>query len=366
MKSRTLKAAGACGVLLIAVATAACSSSSSSSSSSSAATTGSSSPATASKTYTIYLSNNFVGNDWRVQMEKEATVAAGLAPFKGKVNLVITNAGATVPDQISSLQAIVATKPAAILVDASSPTALNPVINEACAKGIVVVNFDQTVTAPCAYKIFTNFVLGEQLSAKWMVAQLHGKGNVYEDTGLAGAPISATISNAWKSVLSNYPDIHVIGTYQGQYALGPEQQGVASLLAAHSNVNGILTQGYCTGAIKALQAAGHALVPMLCQSYNQTYVALAQDKGASGFIMANPAWLSILAMQTAVQALQGQHPAMTDELTPPCFYAGGSSPSGASCQAIKIGVNAFPNLSPGLTLPPSPPFMTIQPAQVVP
>ncbi|HJZ01480.1 MAG TPA: substrate-binding domain-containing protein, partial [Streptosporangiaceae bacterium] len=167
-------------------------------------------------------------------------------------------------------------------------------------------------------------------------------------------------------VLSNYPNIHVVGTYQGQYALGPEQQGVASLLAAHSNVNGILTQGYCTGAIKALQAAGHALVPMLCQSYNQTYVALAQDKGASGFIMANPAWLSVLAMQTAIQALQGQHPAMTNELTPPCFYAGGSSPAGASCQAIKIGVNAFPNLSPGLTLPPSPPFMTIQPAQVVP
>ena len=54
-------------------------------------------------------------------MEKEATVAAGLAPFKGEVNLHITNAGATVPDQISSLQAIVATKPNAILVDASSP-----------------------------------------------------------------------------------------------------------------------------------------------------------------------------------------------------------------------------------------------------
>jgi ribose transport system substrate-binding protein len=354
-------------VLLFAFVTAACSSSSSSAPSSATSTTASSgSAAAAAKTYTIYLSNNFVGNDWRVQMEKEATVAAGLAPFKGEVNLHITNAGATVPDQISSLQAIVATKPDAILVDASSPTALNPVITEACAKGIVVVNFDQTVTAPCAYKIFTNFVLGEQLSAKWMVAQLHGKGNVYEDTGLAGAPISATITSAWKSVLDNYPNIKVVGTYQGQYALGPEQQGVASLVAAHSNVQGILTQGYCTGAIKALQAAGHALVPMLCQSYNQTYVALAQDKGASGFIMANPAWLSVLAMQTAIDALKGQHPAMSDELTPPCFYAGGSSPAGASCQAIKIGVNAFPNLSPGLTLPPSPPFMTISPASVVP
>jgi ribose transport system substrate-binding protein len=323
-------------------------------------------PKAASKPYTIYLSNNFVGNDWRVQMEKEATVASGLAPFKGVTKIIVTNAAATVPAQIASLQAIVAKKPAAIIVDASSPTALNPVITQACAKGIVVVNFDQTVTAPCAYKIFTNFVLGEQLSAKWMVAQLHGKGNVFEDTGLAGAPISATISNAWASVLKKYPAIKVIGTYQGQYALGPEQQGVASLVAAHSNVNGILTQGYCTGAIKALQAANHALVPMVCQSYNQTYVALAKDAGASGFIMANPAWLSVLAMQTAVKVLEGHSQAKTDELTPPCFYKGGSSPSGATCQAIKIGVNAFPSLSPNLTLPPSPPFMTIKPSQVVP
>jgi ribose transport system substrate-binding protein len=320
----------------------------------------------ASPPYTIYLSNNYVGNDWRVQMEKEATVAATLAPFKGKVNLHITNAGNTVPDQIASLQAIVARKPSAILIDAGSPTALNPVISQACSEGIVVVNFDQVVTNPCAYKVFSNFVTGEQQSAKWLVADLHGKGNVFEDTGLAGAPISATISNAWASVLKSHPGIKVVGTYQGQYALGPEQEGVASLLAAHPNVNAILTQGYCTGAIKALQAAGKPLVPMLCQAYNQTFVALATDKGASGYIMANPAWLSVLAMQTAVKVLSGQSVPKTDELSPPCFYKGGSSPAGSTCQAIAVGVNAFPSLSPDLTLPPSPPFMSIKPSQVVP
>jgi ribose transport system substrate-binding protein len=312
------------------------------------------------------LSNNFVGNDWRIQMEKEATVAATMPYFKGEVNLTVVNAADSVTAQIESLQAIVAKHPAAILVDASSLTALNPVIARACAAGIVVVNFDQQVSAPCAYRIFTNFVAGEQLSAKWMAGVLHGKGNVFEDTGLAGAPISATISNAWTSVLKNYPGIKVVGTYQGQYAMGPEQQGVASLLAAHSDVNGILTQGYCTGAIKALQAAGHALVPMLCQSYNQTYLALVQQKGAQGFIMANPAYLSILAMRTAVEVLEGHSQPKTDELVPPCFYHGGASPAGGKCLPIKLGVNAFPSLSPDLTLPVSPPFMTMNPAKVNP
>jgi hypothetical protein len=106
---------------------------------------------------------------------------------------------------------------------------------------------------------------------------------------------------------------------------------------------------------------------MVCQAYNQTFVALATDKGerlASSW--PTPAWLSVLAMQTAVNVLSGKTEAKTDELQPPCFFSGGSSPMGGGCQAIKIGVNAFPNLSPNLTLPASPPFMTINPSSVNP
>lgn len=35
------------------------------------------------KPYTIYLSNNFVGNDWRQQMERVATVSVNKGPLKG-------------------------------------------------------------------------------------------------------------------------------------------------------------------------------------------------------------------------------------------------------------------------------------------
>jgi ribose transport system substrate-binding protein len=321
---------------------------------------------TATKPYTIVLSNNYLGNDWRIQMEKEATVAATLSPFKGVVSLRVVNADNTVTAQISSLDSIIASKPDAIIIDAGSPTALNPEIAKACSAGIVVINFDQVTTAPCAYKIFTNFTAGETAAATWLASVLKGKGEVFEDTGLAGVPISATITDAWNAVLAKNPGIKVEGTYQGQYALAPEQQGVSSLLTAHPKVSAILTQGYCTGAIAALKADGDALVPMLCQAYNGTFLALAKDKGASGFIMANPAWLSVLAIQAAVNVLEGKTVAKTDEIVPPCFYAGGTSPTGYNCQAIKVGVNAFPSLSPLLTNPASPPFMTISPASIAP
>src|SRR5690348_9423848 len=78
------------------------------------------------KKYTIYLSNNFVGNDWRQQMERVAQVSVNKGPLAGRVDLKIENVENTAQAQINSLNNIIRAKPAAILIDASSAEALNP------------------------------------------------------------------------------------------------------------------------------------------------------------------------------------------------------------------------------------------------
>ena len=45
--------------------------------------------------------------------------------------------------QINSLNNIIREKPDAILIDAGSGEALNPVVQKACAAGILVISFDQ-------------------------------------------------------------------------------------------------------------------------------------------------------------------------------------------------------------------------------
>src|SRR5690606_19979401 len=117
--------------------------------------------------------------------------------------------------------------------------------------------------------------------AEWLAVQMGGEGNVLLDRGLAGAPISATLQSGFEAVLANYPGIRIVGMYNGEYALGPEQSGVAALLAANPQVDGILTQGYGTGAMRALQDAGRPLVPVTAFSYNGTAVACVQTEGAS-------------------------------------------------------------------------------------
>ena len=146
--------------------------------------------------------------------------------------------------------------------------------------------------------------------AEWMAEQLGGKGNVIVDRGLAGAPISAQLQNGYEAVLAKYPDIKIVGYYNGEYALGPEQSGVAALLAANPQVDGILTQGYGSGAMQALKDAGRPIVPVTGFSYNGSAVACAETEGAKCILGANPAWLSSEALKLAVEILDtGKKPA---------------------------------------------------------
>ena len=318
------------------------------------------------KPYKIYLSNNFVGNDWRQQMERVAEVSVKKGPLAGRVDLKIENVEGTVQAQINSLNNIIRSKPDAILIDAASAEALNPTIKKACDAGIVVVSFDQVVSEPCAYALESDWTRIPAVLAEWMAASLNGKGKVFVDRGLAGAPISAQLEKGYLDVLAKYPGIEVIGNYNGEYALGPEQAGVASLLAAHPEVDGILTQGYGSGAIKALQDAGRKIVPVTAFSYNVAATTCAQTEGAACILGSNPAYLSSEAIKLAVDILDGKpKPADRHILVNGDFLAtnGGEWKStlypDAVIQKIEIGKNAWPDRPPGLTLPITPDWVEI-------
>jgi ribose transport system substrate-binding protein len=322
---------------------------------------------TAANKYTIYLSNNFLGNDWRQQMERVAKVSVKKGPLKGRVDLHVENVETTVQAQINSLNNIIRRRPDAILVDAGSASALNPTLHRACAQGILVISFDQIVTEPCAYKMESDWNAIPRVLAAWLAKQLGGKGQVFMDLGLAGAPISAQISNGYKAVLKKYRGIKVVGTFNGQYALGPEQSGVASLLSAHPDVDGILTQGYGTGALKALKQAGKKPVPVTAFSYNTSAVTCLKVH-AKCILGANPAWLSSQAIKLAVDVLDRKQPKKPRLilLYTPYLTTNPAKIRGygfAKMQKIVVGKTAFPKLPGGLTLPISPTWVHISPQE---
>jgi ribose transport system substrate-binding protein len=318
------------------------------------------------KVYTIYLSNNYLGNDWRVQMEHEAEILTQIGPDAGRVNLHIVNVDNTVQAQIASLNNIIQTHPDAILIDAGSNDALNSTIAKGCAQGILMMSFDQVVTAPCAWKFDSGQNNQQPWAAQWMVQTLHGKGNIFVDRGLPGAPLSVGALGVWQQIFAKHPGIHVVGYYAGQYALGPEQSAVAALLTAHPHINGIMSQAYGVGAIAALKAAGQKAVPMTAANFNETMLACVNNH-IPCLIGVNPTWLSGLALKYAVEALDGKISRTAQfvhyQVAPYCNLQ--CTIPGAKVKPIQIkaGVNVYPKMSGTLTLPVSPPWAHVTPQE---
>jgi ribose transport system substrate-binding protein len=322
--------------------------------------------ATHAPPYTFVLSNNFLGNDWRPQVEKLAQLTVKLPPFAGKVNLKIVNSSNTNQAQIGDLNSIIETKPDAIILIPGSSTALDPAIQRACSAGILVLTLSAPVTAPCAINFNQDFYSGNVVMGEWMAKVLKGTGSVFIDHGIPGLSISKLIESGFRAGLKKYgPNIKVVGTYNGQYAAGPEQAGISSLLTAHPDVSGVMTQGYCTPVFNALKAAGKPAVPAICYGYDGEMTACAQS-GHECAILTNAPGQVQSTMELALGILQGTKPKphsgyaqkywvsypMTVYVTatPKVNLVKPNVPL-FTIQTLKSGVNFFPKLAAGLSLP---------------
>lgn len=325
-------------------------------------------PVVAASPYVIYLSNNFMGNDWRQQMIRSAEIAVKKGPLAGRVDLRIEQAEGTVQAQINSLNNIIRQKPNAILIDAASQTALNPTVRRACDAGILVISFDQTLTEPCAYALSVDWDFTPRILAEWVAERLGGKGNVVIDRGLAGYEASIATTKATEEVFAKYPDIKIVGYFNGDFAPGPEQAGVAALLAANPQIDAIANMAYGTGAIQALKDAGRPMVPITAFSFNGSAVTCEKTEGASCILGSNPPYLSSEAIKLAVEILDtGKRPDKRAIMVPNQFFSTDPLPSklfpDTEIQKIELGKNAFPDLSPGLFLPVSPGWVEITPEE---
>src|SRR6201993_807604 len=147
------------------------------------------------KNMRIAFSNNYAGNSWRQAMLKSYDIVTKKAVADGIVAAadVFTTADKEVPTQAAQIQNLILQGYNAIVINASSPDALNGAIKQACDAGIVVVSFDGIVTEPCAYRLVVDIKDGGK-------REVHQVGNVQPKAdnllgirGLAGTSIDALI-----------------------------------------------------------------------------------------------------------------------------------------------------------------------------
>jgi ribose transport system substrate-binding protein len=324
------------------------------------------------KKYTFVVSNNFLGNDWRPQVERLAVLTAKYKPFKGRVTVKIVNSANTDQAQIASLNNIIATHPSAILLIAGSTTALDPTVTRACNAGIVVVTVSGPVNAKCAYNVNQNFYHGMTLVGQWMGQILHNKGSVFVDRGLSGLDVSNQIKKGFLDGLKKTgPKVKDVGEFDGSYAQGPELQGISNLLVSNPKVNGVMTQGYCTPVFTAFKNAGKKAVPATCYAYNGELVKCAAKTGHQCAILSGSPIVIQICMKLALNILDHKahlpKPGTIVGMPLWLFVTDLSKVhlkgANITVEQIKLGKNAFPKLPPGLALPITLPQYPITPAQ---
>jgi ribose transport system substrate-binding protein len=271
--------------------------------------------------YLIGLSNSFSGNSWRAQMVAEFRATAEKMKAAGKLkDYIIADATGNTSSQIQQIQNMIDKKVNAILLDANSDSALNPIIAQAHKKGILVISFDNAVTSPYAIIVNTDQLEFGRVMADWLVKKLNGEGNILVLNGLAGSPVNNQRWSPAEAIFKKYSKIKVVANVNANWDQATAQQAVANLLPSLSKIDGVWSQGgaMTLGAIYAFQAAKRDLVPMTAEGNNGVLkVWLAnKNKGFDSIAPSHPPTLSVDALNVAIAALSGQK-VSKDNIGPP-------------------------------------------------
>ncbi|WP_434309687.1 substrate-binding domain-containing protein [Hominifimenecus sp. rT4P-3] len=273
----------------------------------------------------VALSNSILTNAWRIQMVKIFETYCEQLKEQGVVSeYYATSSGDDAQAQINEIRNLIAEEYDIILVDCAS-SALQPVLEEAADQGIVVVSFDNIVQTDTTYSIAVDATAFATNQAKWLCEQLGGKGNILLVRGKAGAHDDTVRCAAYEEVLKQYPDIKVVGDGYGEWDFGTTAQLMNDLLAKNegTQIDGVLQQGMGEAAIvAALEQHGYdpAKVPITGE-WTNGYFRVTMEKNLNAFITGVPSYLSAMAMDVALDVVNGKDVERDQLLAPPVIEA---------------------------------------------
>jgi ribose transport system substrate-binding protein len=254
------------------------------------------------------------------------------------IDFQVFDANGDTATQIAQIQTMIDQKYDIVLLIAGSATALDQVVQQAHDAGLIVVNWDSLVsTDQLTAKINTDQDQWGQMTAKWLVDKLGGKGKILAINGPAGISVSEARWGGAKKIFDQTPGIEIVGTANIEYNEAPALTEMASLLAAHPDVNGIWLQAgaHASAALKTLQQMGLPLIPLTGENFNAylKQCCALLPHGFSSVATAQVNYMAVIALDLAIMAVAGEEtpsyvnvplPMITDENV--CEWADDSLP----------------------------------------
>ena len=279
--------------------------------------------AVAKEKYKIFLSMSFIGNDWQAEAANMVKAMAAHKSLADKVDLRIQVAGPNAQRQIQQINAMVQAGADAIVTFPISPTALNSVVKNACAKGVLVFAYDAEITEPCAYNISIDQPEAGRVTAEWLVDQLGGKGEIIVITGVPGTSVDNLRTKAAKEVFAKHPGITIVAEAVGMWSQAVARTELSKILATRTwdDIDGLWMQVGCYTANAMQIEAGKTeaeLMPCAGEGANGGRIQMlpmgTDVEGASGayrpmgaprISYASPPYSGGLALKLAVKKLDG-------------------------------------------------------------
>jgi ribose transport system substrate-binding protein len=273
--------------------------------------------ASAAGKYIIGVSNTLVGNGWREEMIC-AVKAESLA--SGMVKQVVVNDlnNGSAADQIAGIRTLISAGANAIIINPSDPKALNPVIQQATQRGVVIVTVDQLVTSPLAYQAENDQVAYGRIGMEWLAKKLGGKGNVVQLRGIAGVPADTDRQTGVMQALAKYPGIKVVASVFTGWQAAPAAKQMIDLLNSGKKIDGVWTSGTDSSVVQAFDTAKRPYVPIVGADNNLFIHQLItlHSKGFEGAAVTNPATIGGVGTSIALSVLQGKKAPRIQKLTP--------------------------------------------------
>lgn len=160
--------------------------------------------------------------------------------------------------EVTTMQQVIAKKPAGILVTSINAEAMTPVINQAVAAGIPVISFDSDAPSSNRYAYLgtSNFEAGQK-AADFLGAKLNGSGQVAVVSTPGELNLDQRVQGFQSELKAKYPGINVVAVENGNSNQIQTAQVVGTLLQKYPNLSGIFAteadEG--TGTSTAVQEA---------------------------------------------------------------------------------------------------------------
>lgn len=161
-------------------------------------------------------------------------------------------------EQIALLRAVVAERPDAIIFAPADDRLLEAPVAEAIAQGIPFIGFVNRMRGDFVSFVGADDVAMGRTIAGVMIAALGGRGDVVLVEGPDSAPTSRDRGRGFREAIAAAPGMCLLGTARGRYLREPGRAAMASLLAQHRQIDGVICTNdlMALGALDALEAAG--------------------------------------------------------------------------------------------------------------